>query len=142
MSKDNIMIKMKNTEIDIKEIDPLSLVDGDVIYCALAEDDKVTSWLAAVKYVDEDIPEYMELYATLMLTTNGISDGEINYNTYQDIELDLLRYATEEEIKFFMKKIDEDNKERVAAASVVFDKQVEYWSDNVEEADFLAFGIV
>ena len=63
------MIKMENTEIDIKEVSPLSLVDGDVIYCAWAENDEVTSWLAAVKYVDEEFPEYMELYAALMLTS-------------------------------------------------------------------------
>ena len=113
---------MKNTEIDIKEVNPLSLVDGDVIYCAWAEDDRVTSWLAAVKRVDEDIPEYMELYTTLMLTTNGVADGEIEYNTDQTTGLDIIRYATEEEVKFFMEKLDEDNKERVAAASVVFNK--------------------
>ena len=113
---------MENTEIDIQEVSPLSLVNGDVIYCAWAEDDKVTSWLAAVKHVDEDMPEYMYLYAALMLTTNGIADGEIEYNTYQDIGLDIIRYATEEEVKFFMEKIDEDNKERVAAASVVVKK--------------------
>lgn len=133
---------MKSTEIDIKEVSPLSLVDGDVIYCAWAEDDKVTSWLAAVKHVDEEFPEYMELYAALMLTTNGVFDGGIEYNTDQDIGLDLLRYATEEEVAFFMEKLEEDNKERDDAISVVFDKQVEYWLDNVEEGDYLAFGIV
>ena len=42
-----------------------------------------------------------------MLTTNGIADGEIEYNTYQDIGLDIIRYATEEEVKLG----DEDNKE-------------------------------
>ncbi len=133
---------MKSTEIDIKEVNPLSLVDGDVIYCAWAEDDRVTSWLAAVKHVDEDIPEYMELYVTLMLTTNGVADGGIEYNTDQDIGLDLLRYATEEEVDFFMEKLEEDNKERDDAISVVFNKQVEYWLDDVEEGDYLAFGIV
>ena len=116
------MIKMKSSEIDIKEVNPLSLVDGDVIYCAWAEDDEVTSWLAAVKHVNEEFPEYMELYASLMLTNGGIADGEIEYNTDQDIELDLLRYATKEEVNFFMKKIDEDNKERVDAATVVVKK--------------------
>lgn len=103
---------MESTEIDIKEIDPLSLVDGDVIYCAWAENDRVTSWLAAVKYVDEEFPEYMELYATLMLTDNGVINGKIEYNTDQDIGLDILRYATEEEIKFFLKKLAEDNKKK------------------------------
>ena len=136
------MIKMENTEIDVQEVSPLSLVDGDVIYCAWAEDDEVTSWLAAVKHVDEDIPEYMELYAALMLTTNGVSDGGIEYNTNQDIGLDLLRYATEEEVDYFMEKLAEDNKERDDAISVVFDKQVEYWLGNVEEGNYLAFGIV
>ena len=126
------MIKMKNTEIDIKEVDPRSLVDGDVIYCAWAEDDEVTSWLAAVKHVDEDIPEYMELYASLILTSGGVADGEIEYNTNQDVGLDLLRYATEEEVDYFMEKLEEDNKERDDAISVVFDKQVEYWLGNVE----------
>ena len=136
------MIKMESTEIDIKEVNPLSLVNGDVIYCAWVEDDEVTSWLSAVKHVDEEFPEYMELYAALMLTTNGISDGGIEYNTNQDIGLDIIRYATEEEIKFFMKKIDEDNKERVAAASVVVNKYMDFRIDNVEEGDYLAFGIV
>ncbi len=136
------MIKMKSTEIDVQEIDPLSLVDGDVIYCAWAENDRVTSWLAAVKYVDEENPEHMELYATLTLTSNGVSDGEIEYNTDQDIGLDIIRYATEEEVKFFMKKLDEDNKERDDAMSVVFNKYLEFWIDGVEEADYLAFGIV
>ena len=63
---------------------------------------------------------------------NGVADGEINYNTYQDIELDIIRYATEEEVDYFMEKLEEDNKERDDAISVVFDKQVEYWLDNVE----------
>ncbi len=133
---------MKSTEIDVQEVSPLSLVDGDVIYCAWAEDDEVTSWLAAVKHVDEEFPEYMELYVTLMLTTNGVADGEIEYNTDQDIGLDIIRYATEEEVNYFMEKLEEDNKERDDAISVVFDKQVEYWLDNVEEGDYLAFGIV
>ncbi len=133
---------MKSTEIDIKEVNPLSLVDGDVIYCAWADGDLVTSWLASVKHVDEDFPEYMELYASLILTSGGVADGEIEYNTNQDIGLDLLRYATEEEVKFFMEKLEEDNKDRDDAISVVFDKQVEHWLDNVEEGDYLAFVIV
>ena len=133
---------MENTEIDIKEVNPLSLVDGDVIYCAWAENDRVTSWLAAVTSVDKEYPEYIKLYATLTLTDNGVADGEIEYNTDQDIGLDLLRYATKEEVKFFMEKLYEDNKERIDTMSVVFDEQVEYWLDNVEEADYLAFGIV
>ena len=120
------MIKMENTEIDIKEINPLSLVDGDVIYCAWAEDDRVTSWLAAVKHVDEEFPEYMELYAALMLNTNGVSDGKIEYNTNQDIGLDILRYATEEEIKFFLEKLDEDNKERTDTMLAVFNKYMDF----------------
>lgn len=133
---------MENTEIDVQEVNPLSLVDGDVIYCAWAEDDRVTSWLAAVKHVDEELPEYMELYASLMLTSDGVADGKIEYNTNQDVGLDLLRYATEEEVDYFMEKLAEDNKERDDAISVVFDKQVECWLDNVEEGDYLAFGIV
>lgn len=133
---------MESTEIDIKEVNPLSLVNGDVIYCAWVEDDEVTSWLSAVKHVDEELPEYMELYAALMLTPNGVADGKIEYNTNQDIGLDLLRYATEEEVDYFMEKLEEDNKDRDDAISVVFDKQVECWLDNVEEGDYLAFGIV
>ncbi len=136
------MIKMESTEIDVQEINPLSLVDGDVIYCAWAEDDEVTSWLAVVRYVDKESPEYIKLYVALMLTTNGVADGKIEYNTYQDIGLDIIRYATEEEVKFFMKKLDEDNKERDDAMSVVFNKYLDLRIDNVEEADFLAFGIV
>lgn len=123
---------MKSTEIDVQEVSPLSLVDGDVIYCAWAEDDEVASWLASVKHVDEDIPEYMELYASLMLTSGGVVDGEIEYNTDQDIGLDLLRYATEEEVKFFMEKLDEDNKERTDAMLVVFNKYMDLRIDGVE----------
>lgn len=118
------MIEMKSTEIDIKEIDPLSLVDGDVIYCAWAEDDEVTSWLAVVRYVDKELLEYIELYATLMLTTDGEIDGEIEYNTDQNIGLDIIRYATEEEVKFLIKKLAEDNKERTDAMFVVFNKHI------------------
>ena len=122
------MIKMESTEIDIKEVNPLSLVDGDVIYCAWDEADRgVTSWLAAVKYVDEEFPEYMELYAALMLTSGGVADGEIEYNTDQDIGLDLLRYATEEEVGYFIEKLAEDNKDRDDAISVVFNKHLEFW---------------
>ena len=127
------MIKMKSTEIDIKEINPLSLVDGDVIYCAWAEDDKVTSWLAAVKHVDEEFPEYMELYAALMLTTNGVADGEIEYNTYQEVGLDLLRYATEEEVDYFMRRLEVDNEDRDDAITKVFDAQVKRWLENATE---------
>ena len=132
---------MKSTEIEVKEVDPLSLVDGDVIYCAWDEDDRgVTSWLAAVKHVDEEFPEYMELYVTLMLTTNGVADGEIEYNTDQDIGLDIIRYATEEEVNYFMEKLEEDNKERDDARDVLFDRQRYFWiTGGVNEGDFLAF---
>lgn len=123
---------MKSSEIDIKEVNPLSLVDGDVIYCAWAEDDRVTSWLAAVKHVDEELPEYMELYATLMLTDNGVANGGIEYNTDQDVGLDIIRYATEEEVKFFLEKLDEDNKERTDAMLVVFNKYIDLRIDGVE----------
>lgn len=115
---------MKSTEIDIKEVNPLSLVDGDVIYCAWADNDRVTSWLAAVKHVDEDIPEYMELYASLMLTSGGVADSEIEYDIDQDIDLDLLRYATQEEVYYFIEKLAEDNKKRTDAMLVVFDKHI------------------
>lgn len=121
------MIKMENTEIDVQEINPLSLVDGDVIYCAWAEDDKVTSWLAVVKHVNEEYPEYIELYASLMLTDDGKADGSIDYKTNQEIALDLLRYATEGEIDYFMHKLEVDNEDRDKAVSKLFDAQVKKW---------------
>ena len=127
------MIKMEDTEIDVKEINPRNLKDGDVIYCAWAEDDEVTSWLAAVKHVDEELPEHMELYTALMLTTNGVADGEIEYNTYQEVGLDLLRYATEEEVDYFMRRLEVDNEDRDDAITKVFDAQVKRWLENATE---------
>ena len=124
------MIKMEDTEIDVKEINPRNLKDGDVIYCAWAEDDEVTSWLAAVKHVDEEYPEYIELYASLMLTDEDKADGRIEYKTDQDVSLDLLRYATEEEVDYFMRRLEVDNEDRDDAITKVFDAQVKMWLEN------------
>lgn len=128
--KNIIMIKMEDTEIDVKEINPRNLKDGDVIYCAWAEDDEVTSWLAAVKHVDEEYPEYIELYASLMLTDEDKADGRIEYKTDQDVSLDLLRYATEEEVDYFMRRLEVDNEDRDDAITKVFDAQVKRWLEN------------
>lgn len=128
------MIKMRNTEIDVREVDPRELQDGDVIYCACAKAERgVTSWLAVVKHVDEEYPEYIELYAVLILTDEGKTDGKIGYKTDQDITLDLLRYASEEEVDYFMEKLEADNKDRKTAISKVFDAQVKIWMDGIPE---------
>ena len=75
----------------------------------------------------------MELYASLMLTTNGVADGEIEYNTYQEVGLDLLRYATEEEVDYFMRRLEVDNEDRDDAITKVFDAQVKRWLENATE---------
>lgn len=125
------MIKMEDTEIDVKEINPRNLKDGDIIYSARAEDERgVTSWLAVVKHVDEEYPEYIELYASLMLTDKDKADGRIEYKTDQDISLDLLRYATEEEVDYFMRRLEVDNEDRDDAITKVFDAQVKRWLEN------------
>ena len=125
------MIKMEDTEIDVKEVNPRNLKDGDVIYCAWAEDERgVTSWLAVVKHVDEEYPEYIELYASLMLTDEDKADGRIEYKTDQDVSLDLLRYATEEEVDYFMRRLEVDNEDRDDAITKVFDAQVKRWLEN------------
>ena len=125
------MIKMEDTEIDVKEINPRNLKDGDIIYSAQAEGERgVTSWLAVVKRVDEEYPEYIELYASLMLTDEDKADGRIEYKTDQDVSLDLLRYATEEEVDYFMGRLEVDNEDRDDAITKVFDAQVKRWLEN------------
>lgn len=125
------MIKMEDTEIDVKEINPRNLKDGDIIYSAQAEGERgVTSWLAVVKRVDEEYPEYIELYASLMLTDEDKADGRIEYKTDQDVSLDLLRYATEEEVDYFMRRLEADNEDRDDAITKVFDAQVKRWLEN------------
>lgn len=79
------------------------LKDGDIVYCGY-EDFGGCNYLTLVKKQNPVTPEYMTYHALLMLKSNdpkGWPNGSMRFNGASNVNLDILRLATDEEKELF-----------------------------------------
>lgn len=92
---------------EVNKLKPEDISTGDVIYCEY-KDQGGASWLAIVdKYLGYAYS--FDLKATIMLTTNNRNHSimEVEFDTDQDADLDIIRYATKVERELFLSKLNE-----------------------------------